>query len=107
MGSGSGPLAFLGRWSPAKKQAILESRVNGTRLIVDAIQRLRSKPKVFVCAPGAGFYGFEGDELRDEADQVGDGFLAYVCQQWESEARRAERVPGLRTVVARFAVVLR
>lgn len=105
--SGAGPLAFLGRWSPAKKQAILESRVNGTRLIVDSIQRLQTKPKVFVSASGVGFYGFEGDELRDESSQVGDGFLAYVCQQWEGEALKAERVSGMRTVVARIAVVLR
>ena len=74
---------------------------------MDAIQRLRTKPKVFVCASGVGFYGFEGDEVRDEGGQVGDGFLAYVCQQWESEARRAERVAGMRTVIARIAVVLR
>jgi uncharacterized protein (TIGR01777 family) len=106
VGSGDGLLSLLGRWSPAKKQRILESRVKGTRLIVDSIKKLQRKPKVFLSMSGVGVYGFSDDEVKDESSSVGDGFLAYVCQQWENEALKAERIAGMRTVLARQAVVL-
>lgn len=110
--SGDGFLSVLGRWSPAKKQAILESRVKGTRLIVSSIARLKSKPKLFFSMSGLGYYGFEDgsskeeEEVKDESSPMGEGFLALVCSQWEAEALKAERVAGMRTVVARLAVVL-
>jgi uncharacterized protein (TIGR01777 family) len=70
--------------------------------------RLKSKPKVFVCASAVGYYGFSStvDEVKDESSPIGNGFLAYVCQQWEGEALKADRVPGMRIVLARLAVVL-
>jgi len=57
--SGDGPLAILGRWSPKKKLAILNSRVAGTQLVVETISKLKGqKPKVLICASAVGYYGY-------------------------------------------------
>ena len=54
VGSGSGPLAFLGRWDDAKKHAILNSRRAGTTLLSKSLAALRQPPRVFVSASGVG-----------------------------------------------------
>lgn len=93
------------RWTEEKKKAIRDSRVLGTRSVVDAISQLADRPKVFVAASAIGFYGDRGDEELTESSAAGDTFLAEVCREWESEARRAEDA-GIRTVLLRTGIVL-
>ena len=94
-----------GRWNAAKKQRILASRVEGTRLLAETLARCTAPPEVLVCASAVGFYGDRGDELLDESSALGAGFLADVCRQWEAAARPAvER--GIRVVHLRLGVVL-
>jgi uncharacterized protein (TIGR01777 family) len=92
------------RWTPAKKQAILDSRVAGTRLVAEAAA---SNPSIdtLVMASAVGFYGDRGDERLTEASGPGKGFLAEVCQKWEAAAQRAEGA-GVRTAKLRLGVVL-
>lgn len=93
------------RWTDEKKQAIRDSRVLGTRSIVDALSKLKERPKVLVSASAIGFYGERGDEEMNESSAAGHGFLAEVAKEWEGEARRAEDA-GIRTVLLRTGVVL-
>jgi uncharacterized protein len=93
------------RWNAAKKQAIRDSRVIGTRHLVDAIAALETRPKVLVSMSAVGYYGERGDELLDESSKPADDFLAQVCVDWENEAARAESL-GLRVVRVRTGVVL-
>jgi uncharacterized protein len=93
------------RWTDEKKKAIKDSRVLGTRSVVDAISRLKARPKVFVAASAIGFYGERGDEEVSESSTAGHGFLADVAKEWEGEARRAEDA-GIRTVLLRTGIVL-
>lgn len=93
------------RWTDEKKKAIRESRVKGTRNVVDAISKLKKKPKVLVSASAIGFYGNRGDEELTESFAAGDTFLAEVSKEWESESRRAEDA-GIRTVLLRTGIVL-
>ena len=90
------------RWTEARKRVLRESRVAGTRLIVDAIHRAISRPTTFICASAIGFYGDRGNEPVDEDSSAGTGFLAELCQEWEAEANRA----AIRTINARFGIVL-
>jgi uncharacterized protein (TIGR01777 family) len=87
------------RWSAAQKRRIRDSRVVGTRNLVEGINRAGAKPRVLVSASGIGYYGDDrGDELLDESSSAGDDFLAGVCVEWEAAAQRAEtRVVRLRT----------
>jgi uncharacterized protein (TIGR01777 family) len=94
-----------GRWTPARKAAILTSRLDATRAIVEAIAAASPRPQVLVNASAVGFYGARGDEPLDESAEAGSGFLAYVCERWEAEALRAREL-GPRVVVLRLGVVL-
>ena len=75
-----------GRWTAARKAAIMSSRVDSTRLLAGVIRELEAKPSVFVCGSAIGFYGNRGDEELTERSLPGDGFLAEVCMRWERAA---------------------
>jgi uncharacterized protein (TIGR01777 family) len=94
-----------GRWTPAKKQRIRDSRVIGTRQLVASMGGILPRPRVLVCASATGYYGDRGDELLDETSPPGSGFLSEVCRDWEAEALEAEKF-GVRVVLARLGVVL-
>lgn len=94
-----------GRWTAAKKQRILESRIQSTKLLVDTIGKLTQKPKVLVNASAIGFYGNSGDAIVTETSKPGTDFLADVCQQWEKTADSVEAF-GVRLVKLRTGVVL-
>ena len=93
------------RWSAEVKQRIRDSRVLGTRHLVDVIGRVQYKPRVLVCASAIGYYGDRGDEVLTETSKQGDGFLADVCREWENEADRAAEF-GVRVVKIRIGIVL-
>ncbi|MCK5515623.1 MAG: TIGR01777 family oxidoreductase [Desulfobulbaceae bacterium] len=93
------------RWSSAKKERILNSRVDGTRQLADYISQLAIKPDVFLSASAVGYYGSRGDELLDEMSTQGQGFLSDVCEQWEKETQRLTDM-GIRVVNLRFGMVL-
>ena len=104
-GSLEGPFNVLGRWSDGKKQKILNSRVQGTKLIVDTLLQLKKKPKVFVSSSATGIYGFTDSNTEfTESSESGSGFLSEVCVGWEAEALRYSKAG--RTVCVRNGVVL-
>lgn len=93
------------RWDDAVKQRIRDSRVLGTRRLVDAIAAARHRPKILVSTSAIGYYGERGDEILSENSGPGQGFLADVCRDWEAEAMRAETL-GLRVIRLRIGFVL-
>lgn len=93
------------RWTPAFKQKVLQSRVQGTRLLAHTFARLTKPPSVFVSASAVGYYGDSGDAIVDERSGPGSGFLSDVCVAWE-EASQPAAAAGLRLVNARIGVVL-
>lgn len=93
------------RWTSSKKRAIWQSRVKGTRTVVDALNGLRNPPRVLVSASGVDYYGDRGDARVTEATPRGKGFLAELCEEWENEALRARR-SGIRVVTIRSGMVL-
>lgn len=97
--------SVAGRWTDQKKRAIHESRVAGTRVLVDSIAACVSKPKTLVAASGAGYYGDRADEPLLEDGTPGEDFLAHVCVDWEREVRRAQTL-GMRTASLRQGIVL-
>lgn len=94
-----------GRWTSAVKQRIRESRVQGTRMLCEALAKSPRPPKVLVCASAIGFYGDRGDEELTEESAAGKGFLADVVRDWEAAAAPASGA-GIRVVNLRFGVVL-
>jgi len=94
-----------GRWTAAQKARIRDSRVVGTRHLVQGIAQASHKPGVFVSASAVGFYGDRGDEELTESAAPAHDFLADVCVAWEKEALAAEQ-SGVRVVTARTGIVL-
>jgi NAD dependent epimerase/dehydratase family enzyme len=93
-----------GRWTPAKKRRIMDSRREGTRLLAEAIAGLPEPPEVMVSVSGINYYGSRGNELLREESGPGNSFLARVCQEWEKAADPARKA-GIRVVHPRFGIV--
>jgi uncharacterized protein (TIGR01777 family) len=94
-----------GRWTTAQKAKIRDSRVIGTRNLVQGIAQAAVKPKTLVSASAVGYYGDRGDEELTEAAPPAHDFLADVCVEWEREALVAQQ-HGVRVVAARTGIVL-
>jgi len=94
-----------GRWTEAKKKAILDSRVQGTRHLAEALAEASSRPRIFICASAIGYYGNRGDELLTEDSPPSHGFLPDVTRAWEAATQIAFDA-GIRTVNLRFGLVL-
>jgi uncharacterized protein len=95
-----------GRWTNRRKQEILDSRVQSTRLIHQRVRESGKVLKGYVSASAVGFYGRATmQKILTEDDPPGNDFLAQVCCQWEQAARQfAER--QTRVVCLRTGVVL-
>ncbi|KAM3093935.1 TIGR01777 family oxidoreductase [Phormidesmis sp. 146-35] len=93
------------RWTPERKQALIDSRKITTQKIVEAIAKVDHKPSVLVNASAIGFYGTSETATFDETSSAGDDFLAEICQIWEAEASKVKEI-GTRLVILRLGVVL-
>jgi uncharacterized protein (TIGR01777 family) len=91
-------------WSEEKKRKIKDSRVVGTRVLVDALKKTKNPPKIFVSASAVGFYGDRKGEILTEESVQGTGFLPEVCTAWEDEIEKAKEFA--RVVFLRIGVVL-
>jgi len=55
-----------GRWNKNKKERILKSRINGTKLLSEYFSELDHKPKVFISCSAIGYYSHLGEETLTE-----------------------------------------
>ncbi len=93
------------RWTDARKQLILDSRVLTTRLLVEKFTESdESKLQCVIQASAVGIYGHDEERTMDESSPVGDDFLAEVCVAWEAAAQGFIEA-GIRTCIARIGVV--
>ena len=95
----------LGYWTANKKARIRDSRVQTTQKIVSAMRDCAQRPQAFICASASGVYGNRGDEVLTESSPRGAGFLADVCEEWESAAMAADAF-GVRIAMLRTGMVL-
>jgi uncharacterized protein (TIGR01777 family) len=93
------------RWNAEVKRRIRDSRVDGTRHLVNALSTLSRRPRTLINASAIGIYGSRGDEILTESSSHGDDFLAGVTEDWEGAADLAEAL-GIRVVKLRIGIVL-
>lgn len=93
------------RWTPEYKSRVLRSRVDGTRLLFEQIQKHNINLKAFINASAVGYYPDSPTKEFTEDDAPGDDFLSLVCQKWEQEALNFEQL-NIRTVRMRIGIVL-
>ena len=94
-----------GRWTKRKKKIILDSRIRGTRELIQFCTDLEEKPEVFISASAIGYYGNRGEEILDENSLPGSNFVAEVCRDWE-DASKPGKDSGIRLINARIGMVL-
>lgn len=97
--------SVFGLWTRAKRHRVRESRVSGTRSLVEAIAASSDPPRVLICSSGTAFYADTGDKQAGEDFPCGTDFLAEVTRAWETEALRA-REKKVRVVLLRTSLVL-
>lgn len=95
-----------GRWSDERKARIVNSRISATNEVVSILKCLKEKPKLLINASGIGFYGTSTVDTFTEANEkAGNDFLAQTVEKWEAATLEAREL-GVRTVFARFGVIL-
>lgn len=95
----------LGRWTASKRRKIRDSRIVGTRNLVDGFRAMDTKPRILVSGSGVGIYGDRGDQELTEDASPGSGFLSTMTAEWESEAVKA-RALGSKVVLLRTGLPL-
>ena len=93
------------RWTEARKTLLRQSRIDTTRMMVNAFAMIPSPPKLLINASGIGYYGIHPPGPVDEFARPGNGFLAELCVDWETEALKAN-AHGVRVVCLRTGMVL-
>lgn len=94
-----------GRWTAARKQYLIDSRVRATGLLAQAIARVSRRPQVLVSVSASGFYGDRGDEPLGDESPPGAGFFPSLVQAWEGAAGPAAAA-GVRVAHPRLGIVL-
>ena len=97
--------SIVGRWTSEKKARMVDSRVQGTSHLAEALARASRKPQVLITASAIGYYGDRGEETLTEESGPGTNFLAGLCRQWEAATGAAAQA-GIRTVQVRIGVML-
>jgi len=94
------------RWTKKRKEEIINSRVQGTRFLIERLKEHAPQCRTLVAASAIGYYGEDRKDVipfREECDPAKD-FLASTCRKWEAESIRAE--DAMRTVIFRFGIIL-
>ena len=72
------------RWTVARKQVLMDSRVAVTEALDRLVQRLKKKPQVMVSGSAVGFYGDTGAREVDEYSPAASRDFSYLlCDAWE------------------------
>lgn len=102
----SGASINNGRWTRKRKDRLLSSRLQTTDTLIRLIQQAKTRPSLLINASAVGYYGTSDTATFTEASGYGNrDFLSHLADQWEKAALKAGQ-SGVRTVCARFGVVL-
>lgn len=93
------------RYNDKNRREIINSRVNSTRVLSEALSRCDNPPAVWLNASSATIYRHSEDTPMDESGETGEGFSVEVCQRWEDEFYR-QNLSGIRRVALRTSMVI-
>ena len=88
------------RWTNARKQDIIDSRVNSMKLITNVVKKKNIKLKSFVGASAIGIYGMTTSEkIFSEIDNGTDDFLTQSCTQWENSYQQIQTLSSKNCII--------
>ncbi|WP_232825910.1 TIGR01777 family oxidoreductase [Chitinophaga alhagiae] len=94
-----------GRWTSARKQEILNSRVQSSQLLYDHLRLHPNKVRQVISASATGYYGPYTGSIFTENDPAADDFLGTTCQAWENSVRQMEDL-GKKVIILRTGLVM-
>ncbi len=95
---------IINRWTESYKKLLYSSRIDTTKLLIEAMSKVSKKPELFISTSAVGIYKNNG--CFDEEDYIySDDFLASLCKEWETQALKAQDL-GIRTAIFRFGIIL-
>jgi uncharacterized protein (TIGR01777 family) len=92
---------IIKRWSEDYKKTLYSSRIETTKKITSAINSMEVKPKLLISTSAVGIYA-NSQVCSEDEFKYADDFLSKLCQDWESEALKAQT----RVAIFRFGIVL-
>lgn len=93
------------RWSDARKEQLLASRIKPTESLLAFIKRTSIKPKLMVSGSAIGWYGAQGDKPLNEGSGFKTDFAHQLCHEWEQLALKATE-HGVPVAIVRTGVVI-
>lgn len=93
------------RWTPERKQSILQSRQNAGKAVVEAVAQAKNKPEVVIQMSGVDYYPTDNQRPMTEDSPSSNTFLGGVVKEWEAATAPVETM-GVRRCVLRTGVVL-
>lgn len=99
---------FFKRWTPEYKEEVTNSRVKGTRGLLNAMKEAKVRPQVFIVGTSQGYYGFDGtnrDQTMDESAPAGNDYWGQDTASYEKQIAEAQLL-GIRTIMLRTGVLL-
>ncbi|MDP4218508.1 MAG: TIGR01777 family oxidoreductase, partial [Bacteroidota bacterium] len=94
------------RYNAKNKKEILDSRIDATRAVGQAIREATVPPKVWINAASATIYRHAEDRPQDEYNgEFQQDFSVQVCKLWEKTFEE-QRTPFTRRIVLRMAITL-
>ncbi|NOQ16396.1 MAG: TIGR01777 family protein [Methyloprofundus sp.] len=93
------------RWTDARKQVLLDSRINTTKQLLAYIRRAKIKPEVLISGSAVGYYGNRGSKVLNEKSDPHEDFAHELCEKWETVAREAEAL-NVRVCIIRTGLVI-
>jgi uncharacterized protein (TIGR01777 family) len=96
---------FPKRWTAARKQEYIDSRVEPGRAVVEAIKAAEKKPRVLIQASASGYYEQDTTEPVTEDSPNASTWQAALCREWEKVTAEVEAM-GVRRAIIRTGMVL-
>ena len=100
------------KWNAEYRDEVINSRIETTKTLVDAINEMQTPPKTFISTAGKCFYGTkemaDGEaypELDENSFPMGMDFPAELVSQWEAAAEHVD-TSRVRHIQLRIGVVL-
>lgn len=94
------------RWSKKQKQLIYDTRVIGTKYLVDAVVTYQLKLDVFISTSAIGYYDHRSAKSITESGPASSTFLGHVCQDWEAATMALKSIKNCRLVIIRVGLVI-
>lgn len=94
------------RYNEKNKKEILESRINSTKILQEAVDKCQNPPKIWLNASSATIYVHAETQLMNEENGIiGDDFSMNICKSWEATFFEKTN-PNVRKVALRTSIVM-